>query len=316
MAAAKLKSKSEIGNPVEWIYGTKVTTGDGKAHGGFQWPDKPGIVTAPDWKPTNECGYGLHFWENGCGDFGASSVSIDGAERWYLVRADATKLVRLDGKVKAETVEVVKVGNRLEITDAMNEIKPGAIICLTATAGDSGTATAGDSGTATAGDSRHGDGRRLRHGDGRLLRHGDRRHTRHGDGRRLRGTATAGDSGTATAGYAGTATAGDSGTATAGYAGTATAGDLGTATAGTRGTATAGTRGTATAGTRGTATAGTRGTATAGTRGTATAGYAGTIVIKYYDGSRMRLKIGYVGEDGIAANTRYKLSDKFTFIPA
>ena len=115
--------------------------------------------------------------------------------------------------------------------------------------------------------------------------------------------------GTATAGNRGTATAGDSGTATAGDRGTATAGDSGTATAGNRGTATAGNRGTATAGDSGTATAGDYGTATAGNRGTATAGEKGEIRIRFWDSSaeRYRTLIGYVGEDGIKANVRYRI---------
>jgi hypothetical protein len=97
----------------------------------------------------------------------------------------------------------------------------------------------------------------------------------------------------------GTATAGDRGTATAGYSGTATAGD--------RGTATAGDIGTATAGDRGTATAGYSGTATAGDKGTARTGDLGVIAIRWYDptADRYRVAIGYVGEDGIKANTFY-----------
>jgi hypothetical protein len=97
----------------------------------------------------------------------------------------------------------------------------------------------------------------------------------------------------------GTATAGDSGTATAGHSGTATAGDSGTATAGDSGTATAGHRGTATAGDSG--------TATAGDSGTARTGDLGVIAIRWYDpnADRYRVAIGYVGEDGIKANTFY-----------
>ena len=120
---------------------------------------------------------------------------------------------------------------------------------------------------------------------------------------------TAGGRGTATAGDRGTATAGDRGTATAGYRGTATAGDWGTATAGDRGTATAGDSGTATAGDWGTATAGDWGTATAGDSGTATAGYRGMVQVKWWDGERYRIATGYVGEDGIEANTAYCVRD-------
>jgi hypothetical protein len=102
-----------------------------------------------------------------------------------------------------------------------------------------------------------------------------------------------------------------SGTATAGYGGTATAGDSGTATAGYGGTATAGYGGTATAGDSGTATAGDSGTATAGYGGTAKTGEIGIIVCRWWDVNkeRYRLAVGYVGEDGIKANTFYRANE-------
>ena len=59
----------------------------------------------------------------------------------------------------------------------------------------------------------------------------------------------------------------------------------------------------------GTATAGYRGTATAGDRGTATAGDRGTVCVRWYDGRRYRLTIGYVGEDGIDAGIAYRCDD-------
>jgi hypothetical protein len=74
-----------------------------------------------------------------------------------------------------------------------------------------------------------------------------------------------------------------------------------------RGTATAGDGGTATAGDGGTATAGYGGTATAGYGGTATAGDDGTLVLASWDGTRKRLTIVYVGEDGIEPNVAYRL---------
>ena len=128
-------------------------------------------------------------------------------------------------------------------------------------------------------------------------------------------TVLVGPLGTATAGYRGTATAGESATATAGNYGTATAGNYATATAGNYGTATAGYRGTATAGYCGTATAGNYGTATVGDRGTATAGYQGEIRIRWWDtkASRNRTAIAYVGEDGIKADTKYRLNDRHQF---
>jgi hypothetical protein len=256
-----------------------------RSHGGFQWP-KSGPVECPDWSPEVKCGNGLHglLWGEGDG----SLLSFDDGTKWMVVEIDPVSAVELSGKIKFPRGVVVFVGDR-NSAPAFLQSHGGqgrSIVSGTATAGYSGTATAGYRGTATAGYS---------------------------------GTATAGYSGTATAGDRGTATAGESGTATAGYRGTATAGYRGTATAGESGTATAGDSGTATAGYRGTATAGESGTATAGDRGTATAGYRGTaksgeigiVAIRWYDDAkgRYRLAVGYVGEDGIKANTFYRCSD-------
>jgi len=97
------------------------------------------------------------------------------------------------------------------------------------------------------------------------------------------------------------------GTATAGYHGAAIAGDYGTAAAGDYGTATAGYHGAAIAGFNGTATAGLQGTATAGVDGTATAGVGGVVSIKWRDGNRCRLAVGYVGENGIEPDVPYRV---------
>ncbi len=114
----------------------------------------------------------------------------------------------------------------------------------------------------------------------------------------------------------GTATAGHSGTATAGHSGTATAGDSGTATAGDSGTATAGRSGTATAGHDGTATAGRDGTATAGRDGTATAGDWGIVELRWYDGGRDRITVGYIGEDGLLPSVAYRCDSAGEIVPA
>jgi hypothetical protein len=267
-------------------YMLRTCKADMTSHGGFKWPRK-GPVVCPDWSPNPECGHGLHGALSGCGD--GSLLSWDADAVWMVVRIDG-KIVDLGGKVKTDRAYVVYAGDRKTATDKIRKLcGNGPIIGGMATAGYSGTATAGYSGTATA-------------GDRGTATAGDSGTATAGDG----GTATAGDSGTATAGYSGTATAGDRGTATAGDGGTATAGYKGTATAGYYGTATAGYKGTATAGYKGTATAGYSGRATAGEYGTATAGYSGIINIKWYDDSRYRIAVGYVGEDGIEAGKKYR----------
>ena len=280
-----------------------------RSYNGFQWPEK-GMVEAQDWDPVWECGNGLHGALWGEGDGSLFNWNVDAT--WQIVKVLRSDIGCLDGKVKFPRGEVIFSGSRKEATNKMYRKRPGAIIGGTATVGTYGTATAGYWGIATAGY--------------RGTATAGYRGTATAGARGIAtvgtyGTATAGNEGTATAGYGGTATvgtygiatAGNEGTATAGYGGTATAGYGGAATAGNEGTATVGTYGTATAGNEGTATAGYLGTATAGNEGTATAGYGGTATagqggelrIRWKDGSRYKLAVGYVGEDGIRANVAY-----------
>ena len=90
------------------------------------------------------------------------------------------------------------------------------------------------------------------------------------------------------------------GTSTSGYRGTSTSGDYGTSTSGNYGTSTSGDGGTSTSGDGGTSTSGYYGTSTSGDRG--------TLCIRYWDekAQRYRLAVGYVGEDGIKPNTKYR----------
>ena len=248
---------------------------------GFQWPKK-GFVEAPDWSPEKECGNGLHGLLWGAGDLELLNHTRGGL-KWMVCTVDTRTVVDLGGKIKVPHAWVTLVSDDRDTAIAFLAAKAPAgysIPWAKVTGGDNvtvglkGTATVGSGGTATAGDG---------------------------------GTATAGYKGTATADDYGTATAGDSGTAIAGYKGTATAGCDGAAVAGKDGTATAGQRGTATAGRRGTAIVGYDGTAITGEDGTAKAGCGGRILINYYkkDDTRIRWCIGYVGENGIKADTPY-----------
>lgn len=60
------------------------------------------------------------------------------------------------------------------------------------------------------------------------------------------------------------------------------------------------------------------GTATAGYRGTATAGAFGTVVLRFWDSKaeRYRVKVGYIGEDGLLPNVAYHLNDQGEIVPA
>ena len=61
-----------------------------------------------------------------------------------------------------------------------------------------------------------------------------------------------------------------------------------------------------------------RGTSTSGDEGTSTSGEGGTLIIKYYDGARYRIAVGYIGENGLKPNTPYRLNDNHEFeeVPA
>ena len=91
-----------------------------------------------------------------------------------------------------------------------------------------------------------------------------------------------------------TVASGDGGTSTSGYGGTSTSGDGGTSTSGVRGTSTSGDGG----------------TSTSGDRGTSTSGDGGELRIRWYDGTRYRLAVGYVGENGIKPNVKYRADEK------
>ena len=126
----------------------KTVNADMTAHGGFVWP-KSGLVEAPDWEPTKECGKGLHgaLWGEGDGTL----LDFSSDAKWLVFEAD--EYIDLGGKVKSPRGEVVFCGDRKSATDYIIEHGArGAVIGAVISAGDRGTATAGDRGTATAGD--------------------------------------------------------------------------------------------------------------------------------------------------------------------
>jgi hypothetical protein len=90
--------------------------------------------------------------------------------------------------------------------------------------------------------------------------------------------------------------------------GKSTSGYNGKSTSGNYGQSTSGNYGKSTSGDNGQSTSGDNGQSTSGYDGRAKTGDIGIIVITWHDNSknRCRLTVGYVGEDGIEANTFYK----------
>ena len=106
------------------------------------------------------------------------------------------------------------------------------------------------------------------------------------------------------------------GFSTSGDYGNSASGDYGNSASGDCGISTSGDYGKSTSGDGGKSASGDFGTSTSGDYGTSTSGVGGTLIIKWYDGSRYRTAVAYVGENGIEPNVAFKLDDKGKFIKA
>jgi len=122
---------------------------DMTAHSDFKWPKK-GKVTAPDWKPTAECGNGLHglLWGEGDG----SNLCFDEKAVWMVCKVKESECVNIDRKVKFPSCEVIYAGTRENATQLIHLVRPNAVIeGLILTGGDYATMTGGDYATMTGG---------------------------------------------------------------------------------------------------------------------------------------------------------------------
>ena len=220
---------------------------EGRSRNGFQWNlTIGGITEAPDWKPTEECGNGLHGFLWGEGD----SFLATWKDALWLV-CEICDYIDLDGKVKFQRATTLFVGSLQEaakyLYDKMLElgIVDKKIIGLS---GDYAFA-----------------------GDLANLR---------GEGQR---TQTAGYKSTQTAGYESTQTAGANSTQTAGYESTQTAGDNSTQRAGYNSTQTAGYFSTQTAGSYSSQTAGYNSSHNIGNECYVTTGVGSVVIHRWYD---------------------------------
>ena len=122
-----------------------------KSYGGFQWKEK-GIVEAPDFKDTKECGNGLHgfLW----GEGNVYLASWNDTDKWLVCEVNKNDIIDLGNKVKFPKCKVVFCGNRKEATDYIisNGAQGKAVIGAYVITGYNGTSTSGDNGTSTSGD--------------------------------------------------------------------------------------------------------------------------------------------------------------------
>lgn len=297
----------------DYVLALRTCKADGTSQRGFIWPDA-GPVEAADWADDGECGRGLHGWLWGEGN--GAFADWSGDARWLVVRVPAGGYRDLGGQIKFPRGEVVFCGGRHAATAYLLDHggRPGAVIGLTvATTGDSiHAATTGLAAQATTtGQSAHASttgrgalastsgqaahaltvgakaGASTRGHDARASTGGEHAHASTYGHRAHASTVGA---------YARASTGGEySHASTAGYgAHASTAGDRAHASA---------------AGTRARASATGRDTASIaiGFESTAKAGPNGVIVLAWHDGSRRRIAVGYVGEDGIEASVLYKV---------
>ena len=136
-------------------YILRTCNADMTSRDGFKWP-KRGVVAAPDWEPTAECGHGLHGFLMGEGDGGLASW--DAAAKWLV--AEVEEYIDLGGKVKFPKARVVYAGDRRGATEKIVALgATGAVIGrmvvsdqkISALGGDRSTLTGGNRSTLTGG---------------------------------------------------------------------------------------------------------------------------------------------------------------------
>jgi len=136
------------------IFVLRVNDANNQSRDGFKYPDG-GPISAPDWNPNPVCGGGLHGWEHGIGDVRAASQLYAENARWLVISVEDSpdNLVRLDGKVKFRSGEVLFVGDMPSAAAYIvaNGGGRSGMIGASVSAGDMGSATAGYMGSATAG---------------------------------------------------------------------------------------------------------------------------------------------------------------------
>jgi hypothetical protein len=271
----------------------RVCESDFSSRNGFVWPAEIGaIATCPDFVDSNECGNGLHGWLNGIGDSSASNLVDAINAKWLVLEVETDKIIDLKGKVKFPSAKVIFIGSRGECADYIYDRVPDCpnIIGLDKNGGDYSTLTCG------------GDYSTLTGGYKSTLTGGNY------------STLTGGNYSTLTGRHKSTLTGGYNSTLTGGYKSTLTGGNNSTLTGGNYSTLTGGENSTLTGGNYSTLTGGENSTLTSGNYSTLTGGENSTLIFKYYQNGKIKIKVAYVGEDGIEADVPYKLDANFNVV--
>jgi hypothetical protein len=296
----------------------------GKSFNGFKWPLEVGAtVECADWKPTKICGNGLHGLLNGEGDWGM--LDWDVSAKVLILEVDAASVVDIGDKVKFPRAVVKQIGNLPDmLAYFVRERWTKDAGAIKASSGDSSrSASSGNSSrSASSGDW----SRSASSGNwSRSASSGDSSSSASsGD---LSRSASSGDSSSsASSGYSSSsASSGNwSSSASSGYSSSsassgnssssASSGDLSrSASSGNSSSSASSGNSSSSASSGNSSRSASSGYSTismvAGLNGRAKAGPNGCLSLCYNDGKRPRVVTGYVGEDGIEADTWYRVKN-------
>jgi hypothetical protein len=299
----------------------RTVNADMRGFGGFPWPAE-GYVEAPEewnpvwgekrldwkggWNPAIKCGAGLHGLEEGEGDWGLLDWSADA--KALIVETDRTQLVRVGAKVKFRSGIVRKVVTLAEalcslfaspdrINRQVREIEAKAKEDNLAASGNGSHLAASGYGSHLAA-SGYGSRLAASGNDSNLAASGYASHlAASGYGSRL--AASGNDSHLAASGYDSNlaASGNDSNLAASGNDSNLAASGNGSHLAASGNDSRLAASGNDSV------------VMAAGANCMAKAGPAGAIALAWHDGTRCRIAVGYVGEDGIRADTWYRIRD-------
>ena len=274
----------------------RTCNADMTSYNGFVWP-KDGHVSCPDWSPVPECGQGLHGFLWGEGDGNLIGWNTENLV-WQVVRVKESDIVNLDGKVKFPEGEVIFTGDQKGATDFLiaNGAQGKTVIGAFVSGGDNSTVSGGHRSTVSGGH--------------RSTVSGGYRSTVSGG---YRSTVSGGYRSTVSGGCRSTVSGGCRSTVSGGDSSTVSGGDYSTVSGGCRSTVSGGDYSTVSGGHESTVSGGDYSTVSGGDYSTVSGGDNSVLQVKWYDGKRDRVAIGYVGEDGIEANVFYKVDNQGKF---